>query len=144
MKERQKATSPLRRWDYDNRRRGSDKKIGSAAEGLGATKKQPTNQPSTSVIITQLESRSVGCPLDSVVYNGSKKQRGFCLMGVDEILRRVVDNNNTTADVVRAEIGKALLDGKRSPAFREAFGDREPTVDEYVEKLTDVIMRKKN
>ena len=37
-------------------------------------------------------------------------------MDVDEILRRVVDNNNTTADVVRAEIGKALLDGKRSPA----------------------------
>ena len=65
-------------------------------------------------------------------------------MDVDEILRRVVDNNNTTVDVVKAEIGKALLDGKRSPAFREAFGDREPTVDEYVEKLTDVIMGKKN
>lgn len=61
-------------------------------------------------------------------------------MDVEEILRRVADNNNTTVDVVRAEIGEALLDGKRSPAFRDAFGDREPTVDEYVEKLTEIIM----
>lgn len=61
-------------------------------------------------------------------------------MDVEVILRRVADNNNITVDVVKTEIGKALRDGKRSPAFREAFGDRESTVDEYVEKLTDVIM----
>ena len=64
-------------------------------------------------------------------------------MDVEEILRRVADQHHTTADVVRVEIEKALRDGKRSPAFRDAFGERKPTVDEYVEKLTQIIMGKR-
>ena len=60
-------------------------------------------------------------------------------MDVEEILRRVAENNNTTVGVVRIEIEKALRDGQRSPAFRDAFGERKPTVDEYVEKLVEIV-----
>ena len=65
-------------------------------------------------------------------------------MDVDEILCRVADDHNTTVDAVRAEIEKAVRDGQRSRAFCDAFGEREPTVDEYVQKLTEIILRKKD
>lgn len=64
-------------------------------------------------------------------------------MNIGQILQQVAVIHNTTVDVVRAEIQKAIRFGQRSPAFRETFGGREPSVDEYVQTIADIIMKKK-
>lgn len=63
-------------------------------------------------------------------------------MNVEEILRRVANQHHITVDVVRAEIQKAIRDGQRSPAFRETFGGRKPSVDEYVQTMAEIITRR--
>ena len=58
-----------------------------------------------------------------------------------DIIRKVAAQNNVSEAEVREEMKKTIHEAflQKSPAFVEAFGDREPTPEEFIKMMTDQI-----
>ena len=59
-----------------------------------------------------------------------------------DILKKVALQNGVSEEEVREEIKKAIHDAylQKSPAFVSAFGDREPSPEEFIEQMAMQVM----
>ena len=63
-------------------------------------------------------------------------------MEMKEIIKQVALQNGFSEEDVREEMQKAIHDAylQKSPAFVAAFGDREPSVEEFLENTAMQVM----
>ena len=63
-------------------------------------------------------------------------------MEMKDVLKQVALQNGFSEEEVREEMQKAIHDAylQKSPAFVAAFGDREPTVEEFLENTAMQVM----
>lgn len=59
-----------------------------------------------------------------------------------DILKQVALHNGVSEEDVRKEMQKSIHEAylKKSPAFINTFGDREPSVEEFIKKMADQVM----
>ena len=59
-----------------------------------------------------------------------------------DILKQVALQNGVSEEEVREEMQKSIHDAylQKSPAFINTFGDREPSVEEFLKKMADQVM----
>lgn len=59
-----------------------------------------------------------------------------------DVLKQVALQNGVSEEVVREEMKKSIHEAylQKSPAFVAAFGDREPSAEEFIENMTMQIM----
>lgn len=59
-----------------------------------------------------------------------------------DILKQVALQNGVSEEEVREEMQKSIHEAylQKSPAFINAFGDREPSVEEFLKKMADQVM----
>ena len=62
-------------------------------------------------------------------------------MDMKEVLKQVALQNGVSEEEVREEMEKAIHEAylQKSPAFVETYGDREPTVEEFLEKTAKKV-----
>ena len=53
-------------------------------------------------------------------------------MNINEILEAVAEQNGTTVKEVRHEMELAIYSAKDNPNFKAIFGDRIPSVEEFI------------
>ena len=60
---------------------------------------------------------------------------------VKEIIKNVALQNGVSEEVVREEIKNSIHEAflEKTPAFAETFGDHEPTLEEFIEKMAEQI-----
>ncbi|MBR3361299.1 MAG: hypothetical protein IKS37_03865 [Solobacterium sp.] len=63
-------------------------------------------------------------------------------MEMKDVLKQVALQNGFSEEDVREEMQKAIHDAylQKSPAFVAAFGDREPSVEEFLENTAMQVM----
>ena len=63
-------------------------------------------------------------------------------MEMKDVLKQVALQNGFSEEEVREEMQKAIYDAylQKSPAFVAAFGDREPSVEEFLENTAMQVM----
>ena len=63
-------------------------------------------------------------------------------MEMKDVLKQVALQNGVSEEEVREEMQKAIHDAylQKSPAFVENFGDKEPSVEEFIEKMAMQVM----
>ncbi len=63
-------------------------------------------------------------------------------MEMKEIIKQVALQNGVSEEEVKEEMQKAIHDAylQKSPAFVAAFGDREPSVEEFLENTAMQVM----
>ena len=63
-------------------------------------------------------------------------------MEMKDVLKQVALQNGISEEDVREEMQKAIHDAylQKSPAFVAAFGDREPSVEEFLENTAMQVM----
>lgn len=54
-------------------------------------------------------------------------------MKIDEIIEGIAKENSITVDEVRQEMELAINAAKDTPNFKAIFGDRVPTIEEFIE-----------
>ncbi|MBQ6439215.1 MAG: hypothetical protein IJJ06_03625 [Mogibacterium sp.] len=59
-----------------------------------------------------------------------------------DILKQVALQNGVSEEEVREEMQKSIHEAylQKSPAFINTFGDREPSVEEFLKKMADQVM----
>lgn len=64
-------------------------------------------------------------------------------MKTEDMLSKIAENNGVSIDEVRAEIQKSIQEAAKnpSPEFKKAFGDRVPSVEEFLEEMTSKIIK---
>ena len=50
---------------------------------------------------------------------------------MNEILEAVAEQNGTTVEEVRREMGRAIRSAKDEPGFKAIFGDEVPSIEEF-------------
>ena len=60
-----------------------------------------------------------------------------------DVIRMVAEKNGVSEEEVRSEMEKAIHEAYllKSPGFIKAFGDREPSVEEFIEQTVMDVMR---
>lgn len=63
-------------------------------------------------------------------------------MEMKDVLKQVALQNGFSEEEVREEMQKAIHDAylQKSPAFVAAFGDREPSIEEFLENTAMQVM----
>lgn len=58
------------------------------------------------------------------------------------VIKEVAKKNGVSEEEVRKEMQKSIHEAylQKSPAFINAFGDREPSVEEFLKKMADQVM----
>ena len=58
------------------------------------------------------------------------------------VIKEVAKRNGVSEEEVREEMQKSIHEVylQKSPAFINAFGDREPSVEEFIKKMADQVM----
>ena len=62
-------------------------------------------------------------------------------MDINDVLKMVAANNGVTLDEVKSEIQKSIHEAAKdpSPEFKASFGDSEPTIEEFLSKMSDKV-----
>lgn len=65
-------------------------------------------------------------------------------MDMKEVLKQVALQNGVSEEEVREEMEKAIHEAylQKSPAFVETYGDREPTVEEFLENTVRQVNKR--
>ena len=65
-------------------------------------------------------------------------------MNIDDIIRQIADMNGVSEDEVKAELEKTIQASAEnpSPKFKEAFGDRVPSIDEFLDVMAGEITKR--
>ena len=65
-------------------------------------------------------------------------------MDMDGILEKVAEMNGVTVEEVKDEIQKSIHDAAAHPsaAFKESFGDKEPSIEEFLEMMSDKVTKR--
>ena len=53
-------------------------------------------------------------------------------MNIKRILQAVAAENNVSVEEAKSEMEKAILSAKDTPYFKEVFGDRIPSLEEFI------------
>lgn len=63
-------------------------------------------------------------------------------MEMKDVIKQVALQNGVSEEEVREEMQKAIHDAylQKSPAFVAAFGDREPSIEEFLENTAMQVM----
>jgi hypothetical protein len=69
--------------------------------------------------------------------------KGDVSMNIKAILQTIAKQNHTTVGKIRKEIEKAILDAKDTPNFKKTFGTIIPTLEEFIEKGSNLVTAKK-
>lgn len=58
------------------------------------------------------------------------------------VIKEVAKRNGVSEEEVREEMQKSIHEAylQKSPAFINTFGDREPSVEEFLKKMADQVM----
>lgn len=58
------------------------------------------------------------------------------------VIKEVAKRNGVSEEEVRKEMQKSIHEAylQKSPAFINTFGDREPSVEEFIKKMADQVM----
>ena len=65
-------------------------------------------------------------------------------MDMKEVLKQVALKNGVSEEEVREEMEKAIHEAylQKAPAFVETYGDREPTVEEFLENTVRQVNKR--
>lgn len=65
-------------------------------------------------------------------------------MNLDEILGKVAKQNGVTLEEVKEEIQKSIHEAAKnpSPEFKASFGDREPSIEEFLVMMSSKVTKR--
>ena len=65
-------------------------------------------------------------------------------MDMNDVLTKVAEMNGVALDEVKEEIQKSIHEAAKnpSPEFKTSFGDREPSIEEFLSKMSARAMKR--
>ena len=60
-------------------------------------------------------------------------------MGINKIMQKIANDNNTTPEEVFKDMQDAIATAKDNPNFKAAFGDRTPSVEEFISFAVTIL-----
>lgn len=60
-------------------------------------------------------------------------------MGFNEIMQKIANDNNTNPEQVFKDMQDAIEAAKDNPNFKAAFGDRTPSVEEFISFAVTIL-----
>lgn len=65
-------------------------------------------------------------------------------MDMNDVLAKVAEMNDVTLDEVKEEMQKSIHEAAKdpSPEFKAAFGNREPSIEEFLDKMSAKAMKR--
>ena len=62
-------------------------------------------------------------------------------MKTEELLKRIAEMNGVTVDEVKGDIQKSIQEAAMNPTseFKKAFGDRVPSIEEFLSEMASKI-----
>ena len=65
-------------------------------------------------------------------------------MDMNDLLAKVAEMNGVTLDEVKEEIQKSIHEAAKnpSPEFKASFGDKEPSIEEFLSKVSSKAMKR--
>lgn len=74
--------------------------------------------------------------------NGSDSSGRERKNDMKNVIKEVARKNGVSEEEVRKEMQKSIHEAylQKSPAFINTFGDREPSVEEFLKKMADQVM----
>lgn len=65
-------------------------------------------------------------------------------INIDEVLAKVAEKNGVTVEEVKAEMQKSIHEAAQDPssAFKENFGDKEPSIEDFLKKISKEVMKR--
>lgn len=64
-------------------------------------------------------------------------------MNMNDVFAKVAEMNGVTLDEVKEEMQKSIHEAAKnpSPEFKASFGDREPSIEEFLSKMLSKAMK---
>lgn len=65
-------------------------------------------------------------------------------MDMNDVLAKVAEMNDVTLDEVKEEMQKSIHEAAKdpSPEFKAVFGNREPSIEEFLDKMSAKAMKR--
>lgn len=65
-------------------------------------------------------------------------------MDMNDVLTKVAEMNGVALDEVKEEIQKSIHEAAKnpSPEFKASFGDREPSIEEFLSRMSSKVIKR--